>query len=102
MVALSWPILREFGKKHPHAERVLLDWFHAVRAENWSSLADVRLFANSVDYVGNHRLVFNIRGNHYRLVAAVVFSTRTVYLKFIGTHKESDLIDASQVEYHKN
>ena len=55
-----------------------------------------------MDYVGNHRFVFNIRGNHYRLVAAVVFSTRTVYLKFIGTHKEYDLIDASQVEYHKN
>ena len=54
---------------------------------------------NSADYVGNGRFVFNIRGNKYRLVASVAFSTRTVYIKFIGTHSEYDAIDATTVKF---
>ncbi len=61
----------------------------------------MRQFSNSVDYVGNFRYVFNIRGNRYRLIAAVVFASRTVYVKFVGTHKEYDLIDAATIDYTK-
>ena len=101
MVILSWPILRGFGEKHPDAAKALKTWYQEVSAADWQNLADIRQFANSVDYVGNFRYVFNIRGNRYRLIAAVVFSTRTVFVKFIGTHQEYDLIDAAKVEYHK-
>ncbi len=62
----------------------------------------MRRFSNSVDYVGNFRYVFNIRGNRYRLVAAVVFAARTVFIKFIGTHQEYDKIDVAAVNYDKN
>ena len=100
IVILSWPILRGFGDRHPDAEKALRNWYQEVSAADWRNLADVRLFSNKVDYVGNFRYVFNIRGNRYRLIAAIIFSTRTVYVKFIGTHQEYDLIDATQVEYH--
>jgi len=48
---------------------------------------------NSVDAVGNDRFVFDIRGNHYRIVAMIFFDIRTVYIRFVGTHKEYDRID---------
>ena len=54
---------------------------------------------NSVDSVGNDRYVFNIKGNHYRLIALILFKVRTVFIVFIGTHKEYDLIDASTVTF---
>ena len=52
---------------------------------------------NSVDAVGNDRFVFNIRGNNYRIVAMIFFDIRTVYIRFVGTHKEYDKIDCSAI-----
>ncbi|WP_151088828.1 type II toxin-antitoxin system HigB family toxin [Hymenobacter baengnokdamensis] len=101
MVILSWPILREFGKQHPDAASALKDWYQEVSLAEWRNLADVRLFSNSVDYVGNFRYVFNIWGNRYRLIAAIVFSTRTVFVKFVGTHQAYDKINAATIDYSK-
>ncbi len=101
MVVLSWPVLREFSRRHPDAATSLKDWYQSVCLADWGNLADVRQFSNSVDYAGNFRYVFNIRGNRYRLVAAIVFATRTVFIKFIGTHQEYDKIDAATVDYSK-
>ena len=55
----------------------------------------MRNYSNSVDYVGNQRYVFNIKGNKYRLVAAVKFKAKLVYIRFVGTHDEYDKIDSS-------
>jgi len=77
------------------------DWFKYVTKVDWANGADVRRSFNSTDYVGNERFVFNIRGNRYRLVVSVVYSVRTVYVKFIGTHAEYDTIDAATVLYTK-
>ncbi len=52
----------------------------------------------SADYITNERYVFNIKGNHYRIVARIRFSSRTVFIKFIGTHKSYDRIDPATIE----
>lgn len=102
MVILSWPVLRGFGIQHPDAAKALKEWYEEVSLADWRNLADVRHFSNLVDYVGNFRYVFNIRGNRYRLIAAIVFATRTVFIKFVGTHQEYDKVDAATVEYTKS
>ena len=56
---------------------------------------------NSVDAAGNDRYVFNIKGNSYRLIALIIFKVRTVFILFVGTHKEYDRIDAGKVEFKK-
>ena len=68
---------------------------------DFGSLSDLKKVFRTVDYVGNDRYVFDILGNHYRLIAMIHFKIRTVYVLFIVTHKEYDKVDAANAE-HKN
>lgn len=95
MRVISISALREFWSKHPDAEQPLKEWYVFVSRVRWESFAEMRDSFNSVDYVGHQRYVFNIKGNSYRLVAAVKFSPALVYIRFIGTHSEYDKIDVS-------
>jgi len=97
MVVISKSILRDFGEDHPLAIEALNDWYHLVKEADWATPGDVRLMFNSVDYVGNHRFVFNIRGNRYRIVAMIFFNKRTLFIRFIGTHAEYDKIDVTTI-----
>ena len=89
--------LKEFSEIHAQAKIPLLHWYKITRRRNWQSLVDMREDFSSVDYVGNNRFVFNIKGNDYRLVAIIIFRSQKVYIRFIGTHAEYDRIDASTI-----
>lgn len=73
------------------------DWFHKVRNAEWTCFADIRQMFRSADTIGYQRFVFNIKGNHHRLIAVVKFTIKTVFIRFIGTHAEYDRIDAKNV-----
>ena len=73
------------------------DWFHKVRNAEWTCFADIRQMFRSADTIGNQRFVFNIKGNHHRLIAVVKFTIKTVFIRIIGTHAEYDRIDAKNV-----
>ncbi|SDG97104.1 mRNA interferase HigB [Dyadobacter soli] len=79
----------------------MLSWFDMASDADWSNFHDVRKTFNSVDAVGNDRYVFNVKGNKYRIVALIIFSTRTMYILFIGTHSAYNKIDASKIKYQK-
>lgn len=93
MVVLSRKKINEFSLIHAEANDALLKWYYEIKLADWNNFAEIKKTFNSVDFVGNDRYVFNIKGNKYRLVAVVHFSIRTLYIKFIGTHKEYDKID---------
>lgn len=80
--------IQEFSKKHSDAENPLNFWYHTVTAKEWKDLNELKQTFNNVDYVGNSRYVFNIKGNDYRLVAIISFNAKKVYIRFIGTHSE--------------
>ena len=101
MVIISKTILNEFSKKHPVAERSLIKWYNETKAADWHNFSDLKRTFNTVDVVANYRYIFDIKGNHYRLVALIIFRTRTVFILFIGTHKEYDKIDASTIQFLK-
>lgn len=82
----------EFSKTYADAETSLNFWYHTVTAKDWSNLNDIKRTFNSVDYIGNNRYVFNIKGNHYRLIAIISFNAKKVYIRFIGSHSEYDKI----------
>jgi mRNA interferase HigB len=91
--------LRDFWNRSGRrdAEQPLRAWVHVVRAAEWSTPADVKQLFGSADILAGGRVVFNIGGNKYRLVAAVHYRGRRVYIRFIGTHAEYDQIDAKGV-----
>lgn len=101
MVIIAKSALVRFIGKHSDTLVPLMEWYDIVSEADWSNVNDVKQTFNNADYVGNERMVFNIKGNRYRLVAAVIFSIRTVYIKFIGTHAEYDKIDVKTIEFNQ-
>jgi len=99
--------LREFiearagQKDHPALKAALEAWFGEVRRAEWRSAADVKQLYRSASVVTAERVVFNIKGNDYRLVAAIDFEKAIVWIKWIGAHRDYDLIDVSEVEREK-
>lgn len=89
--------IKEYATIHPEAKTALQDWVCKVRKAEWTCFADIKETFNSVDYVGNQRYVFNIKGNDYRLVVVIQFRPKLVYIRFVGTHKEYDRIDCSTI-----
>ena len=81
-----------FYTLHPDAKTALEEWFGKTEAAVWENFSQVKNTFRSADYVGNNRIVFNIKGNQYRLVALVLFKIRMTYIRFIGSHKEYDSI----------
>jgi len=99
MVIIAKATLTRFAEEHPDSLVALMEWYDTVTVADWATINDLRTRFNSVDYVGNDRFVFNIRGNRYRLIVAIIFSIRTVYIKFVGTHAVYDKIDAKTIDY---
>lgn len=97
MVIISWATLRDFYQTHSDAKPALEEWYDVVDEADWSNFNDMKQTFNSVDYVGNNRFVFNIKGNRYRLVALIFFKSRTVFIRFVGTHAEYDQVNVSKI-----
>ena len=91
--------LIEFYTKHPQAKGALEDWYEKASKATWTDLSQMKAeWSNSVDYIGNDRYVFNIRGNSFRLIVLVLFLPQKIFIRFVGTHAEYDkLKDATQV-----
>lgn len=97
MVIISYGTLRNFYEVHADAKDALNNWYRLALQADWASYHEIKAMFNSVDAVGNDRFVFNIKGNNYRIVALIFFDVRTVYIRFVGTHKEYDRIDCSSI-----
>lgn len=92
MRVISFSIIRDFIAKHADADVPLRDWHRRTTKANWNNFADIKQTFNTVDYVGNDRYVFDIKGNNYRIVAIVLFINKKVYMRFVGTHEEYNKI----------
>jgi mRNA interferase HigB len=70
----------------------LNNWYKIAEKSDWANFSEVKQMFNSVDSVGNDLYVFNIKGNNYRLIVRIIFRVRTIYIKFMGIHKEYDKV----------
>ena len=98
MKIVSIKILRQFWEKHPDAEQPLRAWYTEVSKAAWQQPADIKAKYRNASILKDRRVVFNIKGNSYRLVVAVAYGTGAVFVKFIGTHRAYDEIDAETVQ----
>ena len=92
MRIFSKSTLVEYYTANPQARQPLKDWYAITEKAQWQNLADIRKVFNNVDYVGNDRYVFNIKGNDYRLVVVIRFVKGRVFIRFVGTHAQYDRI----------
>ena len=98
MRVIAVAALRAFWQRHPEAEQPLKAWFEEATKAAWTQPADIKAQYRSASILKNRRVVFNIKGNDYRLIVAVAYKLQVVYVKFVGTHKEYDAVDAETVD----
>lgn len=91
-------VLREFWQHgHGDAEETLKGWFKICERSRWSKFAEVRSQFPSVDQVGE-KLIFNIKGNEYRVIAAINYDYRVVLVKWVGNHREYSKLSRRDIE----
>ena len=89
--------LKLFWIKYTDAEQPLKAWFEIVKASIWEKPNDIKEVFRSADILSNNRVVFNIKGNKYRLIVSLRYDLKIVYVRFIGTHAEYDKIDTIDI-----
>ncbi len=94
MRIISVKALRDFWDKHPDAEQALRVWNADVSRAVWKNPSDIKRLYPTASLLSENRVMFNIRGNNYRLVINVVYRLSRVYIHFVGTHNDYDKIDA--------
>ena len=99
MKVLSRRILREFYEdpKYLKSKEDLESWYHEAKAARWQSPHDIKARYPDASFVGNNRVVFNICRNEYRLVVKINYAAQIIFIRFVGTHKEYDRIDAKEI-----
>ena len=99
MRIIAFRTLREFWKKPEYAdsEMSLRSWYHDAKTADWKNSNELKQQYKSASIVGEGRVVFNIKGNTYRLVVSIDYEFQVIFIRFIGTHKQYDIINAKTI-----
>ncbi len=97
MRVIARKTLRDFYEKHADSKASLEAWFHEVSAAEWRGPQEIKSRYPSADFLPGKRVVFNIKGNTYRLIVNIHYNTRIVFIRFVGTHAQYDKIDATTI-----
>ena len=99
MRIIAFSTLRQFFEKPEYldSEASLRSWYHDVKIAEWKNSNELKQQYKNASIVGDGRVVFNIKGNDYRLVVAIDYVFRVIFIRFIGTHKQYDKIDAKTI-----
>jgi mRNA interferase HigB len=90
-------MLKEFWEVHEDAEQPLKAWYAKTKNANWKSTEDVKQDYRNASFIANNRVIFNIKGNKYRLIVVINYQYLIIYIRFVGTHKAYEKIDSTNV-----
>ena len=97
MHIIAKPTLQEYWEKHRDAEEALKAWYSEARHAKWKTPDDIKQRYSSADPLPGNRMVFNIKGNKYRLVVKINYRRGVVYIRWVGTHAQYDRINAETI-----
>ena len=97
MRIIAKKILREFWVKHPDSEQQLKSWFQETSTAKWTDPNQIKLEYPSASILADNRVVFNIKGNHYRIIVKVSYDYQMIWIRFIGTHTEYNKVNAKKI-----
>jgi mRNA interferase HigB len=89
--------LRRFWEERPDAQQPLLAWYIEASRAEWETPADVKAQYRNASIVGDGRVVFKVKGNDYRLVVRINYERSTIYIRFIGSHRDYDKVDVETI-----
>jgi len=90
-------VLREYWVKHPDSEQQLKSWYQEAEDAEWKSPRDIKRDYPSASILAGNRVVFNIKGNHYKLIVKINYDYGMMWIRFIGTHSAYDKINAQTI-----
>lgn len=102
MRIISRKTLISFWKKHPDSEQALKSWFDESQNANWNSASALKKMYKNASIITSKRVVFNIKGNNYRLVTDIEYKIGLVFIIWIGTHKDYDKLRIKEIKYVKS
>jgi mRNA interferase HigB len=94
---ISKKIVREFWEKHADSQQQLKSWFQETSTAEWKGPKDIKKVYPSASFLADNRVVFNIKGNTYRLIVKINYNYSMIWIRFVGTHAEYDKIDATKI-----
>ncbi|MUP45260.1 type II toxin-antitoxin system HigB family toxin [Gramella sp. BOM4] len=94
---ISKKALRNFWERYPDSEQYLKTWYEIAKSSNWKSPTDIKATFANASILKKSRVVFNIKGNSYRLIVKFNFERKWAFIRFVGTHSEYDNIDANEI-----
>ena len=97
MRVIAKRILREFWEKHSDSKQQLKSWYQETSNVEWMNTKNIKKEYPSASFLTNNRVVFNIKGNNYRLIVKINYDYQMVWIRFIGTHAEYDKTDATKI-----
>ncbi len=97
MRVISKKILREFWERHSDCQHQLKSWYQETSKAEWKSPNEIKLEYPNASFLADNRVVFNIKGNNYRIIVKINFEYQMVWIRFIGKHSEYDKIDATKI-----
>jgi len=97
MIITGRDLLARFTKRHANVRKIVAAWIAETEQASWSTIHDVKRRYPTADPIGANRMVFDLKGNDYRLAVVIVYRSGAVDVRFIGTHAEYDRIDATKV-----
>jgi mRNA interferase HigB len=89
--------LREFWERHNDCEQQLKTWFQEASKAKWENHNEIKTEYPGASIIGNDRIVFNIKGNSYRLIVKINFDYQMIWIRYIGTHSEYDKVNAKTI-----
>ena len=93
--------LLEYCKKYPQAKNALLEWYSELVKSDFKTFNELKKIYGNASLVGDDRVVFNIAGNHFRLVVRIAFEYKAIQVKWFGTHAEYDKINVTSIKYKR-
>lgn len=97
MRVFNYTTLRDFWGIHPDSKEALIYWYDVTEQAEWRNSMEVKLSFRSADILTSDRVVFDIKGNAYRLIASINYEYQSLFIKFVGTHADYDRVDAITV-----
>ena len=97
MRVIAKSTLRDFWLKHAGSEQALKAWYQETDKSAWRNFNDIKVEYPSASILADNRVVFNIKGNTYRLIVKLNFAYQMVWIRFVGTHADYDKIDATTI-----